>query len=378
MRKILVIFCIFILSACTQEKEAESFKDAEIVIEPPRVMEEYRVFVRNENARLGLYEPKEGVYAGVYTKDEIPDFDKKTAPHAMYVRNVTTKDVFPVSFILSCIANSKVPYIVVNPANAYDPFNLDDLAEIADEIGEFYAPVFVDIFPNADISRYNPADYISFFRSARAIFASRASNAALVFSCDELAEARLFYPGDDAVDWVGVNTADFEQIYFYFQKKKPVIVSEYAVSHQSDSDYSYQTKNAAAAVSAFYDNLKFYPRIKAINYINVNTLSGENYHNLSKNNYLVTDEALILEAYKKAVSERKFAKTVSYTNAEISSAYALSPFPAQYFDGEFFIDTRTVVNDLEIKMFQSEEYTPLTALGLKYRINPIDKIIYFD
>jgi beta-mannanase len=50
-------------------------------------------------------------------------------------------------------------------------------------------------------------EYTAFFRSAREYFNRYASNAALVWSidADSLHLMDRHYPGDDYVDWVGIN-----------------------------------------------------------------------------------------------------------------------------------------------------------------------------
>lgn len=380
MLKPIFFILVLVLTSC-QVKNKAAQEDTEETYEVSIVMDTpvpdkipYTVYTQTKKYDLSLYEPEEGRYAGAYILSddlsEINDFEAVAGEHAVYLYDIKVGDTFPMSWLLSCMSNQKTPYIVINPQNDYDPFNMDVLSELADEIGRFYVPVFVDLYPNASLRLYDPEEYKAFFMEAYKLFKSRASNAAIVFSAEQPAEAFLFYPGDNYTDWVGINiqmgTSDsvedifknIDNLYYRFHKERPILISSFALSHISGENYVYRTEEAAGRLRSFYDQIiQRYPRMKGVNYININYIEEKSIYSNQKwdnDNYLVTDEKLILDTYKNAVSGSGFISAIDYqSHMDNSSEYFSSPFPAYLYENDMYISSNTIIYDLNLKGFSS-------------------------
>lgn len=420
-RIIFFIFIIAILTSCgagnkPAHRENAEIHEASVIIDAPLPDKvPYAVYTQTKKYGLSLYEPEEGRYAGAYILSdevsEIEDFEALAGSHSMYLYDIKVGDIFPIRWFLSCMANSKTPYIVVNPQNGYDPYNIEAITQLADELSRFYVPVFVDLYPNAELNRYSPEEYKEFFKEAGKILKKRASNAAIVFSVpyDKPDSAYLYYPGDEYVDWVGINVrlnaaekasdvfTNIENIYFRFQKEKPIMISSLAVSHISGENYVYRTKEAAKTLGGFYESIiTRYPRIKGVNYLNINGIEKEGFfsdRDYSGENYLVTDENIMLAAYENAVSDNAFIEKIDYMSCgDISEEYLLSPFPAYLYENEIYISSDTVCYDLNIKGFNAGGYDSEVFNGETYykiklleksgftniRVDQDKRTVYFD
>lgn len=419
MMKIVLLILVLTLTSCQSKnkvlrEEAPETYEASIIMDTPIPDKiPYTVYAQTKKYGLSLYEPEEGRYAGAYILSdeisEIEDFEAIAGEHAIYLYDMKVGDTFPMRWLLSCMANQKTPYIVVNPQNSYDPFNMKVLSELADEIGRFYVPVYVDLYPNANLQLYDPKEYKDFFKEAYKLFKTQASNAAIVFSSDQPAEAYLYYPGDDYTDWVGVNIqigaedsaedifSNIDNIYYRFQKEKPIMISSCALSHISGENHVYRTDEAAGKLHRFYERIvQRYPRIKGINYININCIEKDlSYSNqkLGSDNYLVTDEKLMLDEYKSAVAGSGFIGAIDYqSHTDNSSEYFMSPFPAYLYENDMYISSNTIFYDLNIKGFSSysdekailngEVYYKMELLNKdrikNIRTDEMEKAVYLD
>jgi hypothetical protein len=366
---------------------------------------EYSVLVTERRRSPALLEPASGVYAGVFTDGEdISDFERETAPHEVFGVNIKTGEPFPLSWLLGCVSRLKTPYIVINAGRAarFDDNALAELSETAEQIGQFYAPVFAELYP--DEQSAEPGEYIAFFRKAAAIFRKEAPNAAIVFSASDPAAARAYYPGDDYVDWAGVTAVvgagepDYERLralYFYFQRKKPVCVN-FAVSHISAENHAYAVRSAAGGIERFYSELADkYPRVKAVNYVNFNALTEERLFEgtpLPSENFLATDEYIIKRAYKNAVASLNKADFEDWRALFDRRVKGLpqiektiiSPFPAEERGGEIYLRSETLLNDVRASgpdFLEEEGLIPLSRaapyIRRPYEIDVKKKIIHF-
>ncbi|MDR1688593.1 MAG: hypothetical protein LBS21_08290 [Clostridiales bacterium] len=372
---ILLVLCTASQISCARKNVNVDIPEAQPVSvskeKPVAEKTPYRVYIESEDYKLALYEPQNGVYAGAYINSgvlsEIDDFEAQAGEHVMYVAHYKLGDAFPINWLLDVMAHNKLPYIVITAQNSYDPYDLELLAKAAAEVGRFYVPIFVDLYPNADLDSYNPKEYVNFYRQAHEIFNEHASNAALVFSVSSQdAAAALYYPGNEYADWVGINvktgadgnadeiSASIEKICRRFQKEKPLIISSLAVGHISAADHVYKTEKAQQLLSEIYRTVsERYPRIKGINYINIDCL-GESagYYNeeLEEENYLVTDEEAIKAAYKKAITGEGFTREAAYQSAgEADGEYLITAYDAYLHEGEMYISADVFYNEINLK-----------------------------
>jgi hypothetical protein len=350
--------------------------------QPP---EEYGLFYEAKSYSLGLYEPEEACYLGGYvlsskllnfSSEKLDELSGKK--HAVSSYSLKAGNPFPDTWVLSCIAEMRTPLISVKPQNNYDPFDKKLIDKMAKEFGEYYVPMFVELFPEPEAITSDPEEYIEFFRYARKAFGEKASNVAFVWSVDQsqAASSLRYYPGDDWTDWVGIHI--FERIvgasytndglraldYFYYtyQKTKPVMISQFGVSHYNSKDKSYRSKEAAEEIQRFYGAIaKSYPRVKLINYMDVDEVS----HGASgvQDNFLLTQIDRILDAYKVAIRDPRFSEATDVSSSgAVTTQLMKSPFPAYKVDGEILASANSFLYDLNTKGLSGGE----TLFGQKY------------
>lgn len=138
-----------------------------------------------------------------------------------------------------------------------------------------------------------------------------------------------YYPGDDACDWVGINVysvpfydnnrnnpalldsplALVDPIYQLFKDKKPMAICEYAASHMASVDRIKRVDFAIEKMNILYSALpRLYPRIKMINWFNMNTMKHAA-PGRRLNNYSLTEDKNVLNAYKSVISSTYFLST---------------------------------------------------------------------
>jgi hypothetical protein len=152
-----------------------------------------------------------------------------------------------------------------------------------------------------------------------------------------------YYPGDESVDWVGVNfysvtfynqdrktpgiqdhpTTKLDYIYKQFSHKKPIMIGEFGATHYSALEKKSVEDFARGCIISLYSGLpRAYPRVKAIFYFNGNNM--ELSHRLN-NNYAVTQNPTVLEAYRKMVSIPYF---LAEGPGEMWASHNSEPVPA--------------------------------------------------
>jgi hypothetical protein len=323
--------------------------------------EEGFTLFREQDCNLSLYEPESGCLIGAYIQSSIPvNQDLKLfeasvgKEHSFYTYFMKMGQPFPADWVLNCISENKTPNIVITPENIDDPFNTSFLERTAKKISEFYVPVFVHIYPIKAEYGYDTREYINFYKVAAAVFKRYASNAALVWDID-LKDATLaeeYYPGDDYIDWVGLNVyqniedkntnlpdnADFNHFYYMFQERKPIFISQLGISHFTKNTYSYHVKESGERFKDFYDSVKNdYPRVKAVNYMDYNGISPVNMPE-GENNYSVTDHEDMTEYYSKAVSGEYFLSEVDFSlRGERVKQLIREPYKVNYYDGDYYL-----------------------------------------
>lgn len=402
------ILIVLILAGCSQKinKPQSNFYNAEqlpVINQLTTEKENYALYIEKSNMEKAKHEPDDGLYLGFYMDqmDEnlsIERFESLVSKkHAFYVHNYTLGTAFPESFILNCISKLKTPNIIINPPNEYDPFNKTLLIKTAKEFGKYKTPMFIHFYPNP--TNYNSDEYVSYFKLAYEVFNQYLNDVTFVFSIktNELLDYRVFYPGDQYVDWIGLNYyemlnnenkfdnsnfSSLEYFYYIFQNKKPIFISQYAVSNYSDINNTYYTAEASKKITDFYNTVaNYYPRIKAINYINT-TKEDLNQKNKT-NNFLVTENKTILNNYKQAIKDDYFLSSIK-TGKIDSFINAKSPFDVYKIDRTYYISEKSISFDMNIleviaperkvKYIDGEKYFDINILTeKKYRTLEIDE-----
>jgi hypothetical protein len=217
---------------------------------------------------------------------------------------------------------------------AWEPSNLDEvqddsfLEDFASKVAQSGIPVFLRFASemNGDWTPYHndPVAYTNKFRLVAAVMHRTAPNAAMVWCPNEIPEMTIpsYFPGDEAVDWVGVNfysvlfndgnrdrAADWRNpadalqfIYQTYSAKHPIMIGEWAATHMSVVDHLDRTDFAIDKIGQLYAALpRLYPRVKSVNWLSMNTekyAEGER----KLNDFCLMDDRDVEDAYSKAIA----------------------------------------------------------------------------
>ena len=326
------------------------------------------VFIESQPMRLAMHEPPYGAFLGMYT-DAIQGFDGRViaalesslgVSHAAFMEVMHLGGEFPYLWMLECIAEQKIPIMVIIPPENDTPFGnhwQEILTETATSFGQFPIPMFVVFYPvSADLnySNWDPAEYIAFFRYARAIFAAHAPTVAFVWSVDAGVENfEYYFPGDLAVDWVGLSlfTRSSElppnllekamRFYHTFHQDKPIMLN-LGISHFTTADHRYRIAETAATLEQVYRTIiSEFPRIKMVNYMDIVRLD------ITGQDYRISIDPALRAAYKKSVSNFITAAPRSFDNSAVPQAIR-SLYFAHVEDGDIYLDIRILEEELNI------------------------------
>jgi len=312
----------------------------------------YALLVHDSAYAPARYEPVDGCYLGAYileavsVEGSIPAFERRTGKsHAIYVNEMPLGGTYPVSWVLSCIANGKTPYLIVNRPNSYAPFDLALLEQTARDAGAFDVPVFIELLPYAKAEKYSRAEYLAFFAAARAQFSLDAPNAVLVWCAEEAEDSQGYYPGHENVDWVNIKgepsdeaVADFIQAY---QRHKPIILT-LAISHYSTENNAYDLSGAAQRIAAAYADCP--PRVKVVLYRDVNEMlyADEGV----RHDFTVTTEDSLTKAYQSAISGAGFLSGLVAEARTTVGALMQAVRPGYAVGDTYYIAEESILADL--------------------------------
>lgn len=327
---------------------------------------EYNVFYENTNYIQAPLEPK-SPYLGAYLNDTTNKYDEVTKfneitnnAHNIYSKTLKIGEAFPFTWFYEVLSLNKIPKIELVQPNIHSTLDVNDLIYFSKQLGELKIPVFVDFMPVEDINNLKPEKYISYYKEVRELFYKNAPNVAFIWSIgmEDIHSDLKFYPGNEFVDWVGLNifsNADdifddifwnnFEFFYFTFQKVKPIIISKIGVSHFSTENNTYQINLASEKISEFYNVIfERYPRIKGIVYFNNSNLGFTTYpQNVIVNDYNIDTDNYIFKIYNDIIT------TKSTEVYKIRKEIFNSAFPGFVIAGETFISTNCLIYDLKLK-----------------------------
>ncbi len=168
--------------------------------------------------------------------------------------------------------------------------------DAAETVRDFKDPVFISIdhemngnwYPYSQSypgSTLTAADFVAAWRRVVSVFRQNgANNAAFVWSPNVPDVGNVpfskYYPGDDAVDWIGVSfysgndLGAMDAIYKTYALKKPFFITEWATAPEK-SRYNPSYPGDAAWIQQFFAALSTrYPRVKAISWFNWNKGDG--------------------------------------------------------------------------------------------------------
>jgi hypothetical protein len=253
-------------------------------------------------------------------------------PHASYFMYLSYGRPFPRTWLLNLKREGVIPHIAWEPRSLNQVQNDAYLQNFTRQLGELNWPVFIRFAGemNGFWTPYhsNPALYKQKFRLIHQMLRRNAPRAATIWCVNSvpLDNIPLYYPGDDGCDWVGINLysvayydnnprrpafqdnplALIDPIYKMYAARKPISICEYAASHMAAVDRKPRVGLAIEKMSLLYGALpRLYPRIKMIDWFNMNNLLNAR-PGRQLNNYSLTQHPELRTAYRRVVSEPYF------------------------------------------------------------------------
>ena len=282
---------------------------------------------------LARLEPPRGCYVGVNIERndgprEPDEFDKEIGkPQAIYFIYRSFGNDFPKDLANDLRTLHAGLQLAWEPSNLGDVYNDSYVDKFVQDIADSGIPVFLRFASemNGEWTPYHgdPAGYVRAFQYVAAKVHAKAPNAAMVWCPNVIPQETIdsYFPGDDAVDWVGVNfysvvyndgnrdrvaswqnPADsVKYIYNKYSAKHPMMIGEWGATHQSVVDEVDRSDFAVDKIGQLYAALpRLYPRIKAVHWLSMNT---EKYAEGDRklNDFCLTDSQSVESAYSNAI-----------------------------------------------------------------------------
>lgn len=370
-----------------------------------------RVLIETDGYALGKFEPASGTYLGAYVlQDTFIEGDMATfndwtgKKHASFFRYVGYGQDFPEQWLDDLKRVGAVPHIAWEPNEGLEAVQDDEyLRNFAQQLKRYGLPVFLRFASemNGDWTAYsgNPQQYIEKWRLVHDVMAEEAPNVMMVWTVFTSPQSTIlkFYPGDDYVDWVGVNIynvvyhndnlrlrADHEDplelldyVYNTFSDRKPIQISEYGVTHFTTTDNQEYVDFAVQKLTRLYEGLKHkYPRVKSIFYFDVNNLVNAP-DGRRINNYALTDNQVILAAYASLVQDPHYLSEVAEDRAGQLVPQFFNVKDSIYtINGTTYLSSRAVRQYLGAAVSMHQDYQTLlvTKGGSTFSI-PVDQCL---
>jgi hypothetical protein len=321
----------------------------------------------SQGQKLAKFEPAQGMYVGAYIEldeklkkyggDRFTQFNKETSKqHAMYFTYYTYGVDFP-TVTASYVAKAESALkISLEPSKGLEAVKDDAyLRKFARDAKATGLPIFLRFASemNGDWVKWHgdPKLYIEKFRLVAKVMREEAPNVAMLWSPNAVPVHNLneYYPGDDAVDWVGISTysvrffngdptqpADhvnpldnIDYIYKQYADRKPIMISEYGATHYSKAGELDTTDFAITKMSMLYHGAKLkYPRIKAINWFSTNNIITSSRVERQLNNFSLMDNTKLRSAYSKLLSDPYYKSHVVTNDSSKLPASAVTPVPS--------------------------------------------------
>jgi hypothetical protein len=289
-------------------------------------------FIDHEDDVKGTYRDEYGTW-----RRDVAEFNEKVGvPHGMFFMYLGYGRQFPAAYLAHMKKNNAAAQIAWEPkslAGVKDDEYLHGFARKAKECG---VPIFLRFASemNGNWVPYHgdPDLYKQKFQLVARVMHEEAPNVAMVWCVFESPQSKIeeYYPGPEAVDWVGVNVysvlyydndskrngqwrnpADgLRFVYGKYAEKHPIMVCEYAASHMSSLDMVPRPEYAADKLAQFYASLpRLYPRVKAVNWLSMNAIKHA-MEGRQRNDYALLDDDSVRHRYRQMVVWPYFLREV--------------------------------------------------------------------
>ncbi len=274
---------------------------------------------------IGAYIEQDPVVAG-----DIELFERLVGKeHGSYMRYLGYGEPFPTDWVAKVHNYGALPHIAWEPNNGLDEVRDDVyLHRWAQAAAEAQKPILLRFASemNGTWMPYsgNPDEYVRKWRLVYTTIKSEAPNVIMVW-CPFATPRRtipLYYPGDEYVDWVGVNIYavlyhdgdisrpsqrdlidDLHYVYSLYGARKPIAICEYGATHYCRASQQFSSSFAAASIEQVYQAIREqFPGVVFVNWFSVDAASD----GLAYNDYAVTTDNLVLSSYRQAIDEQYF------------------------------------------------------------------------
>jgi tetratricopeptide (TPR) repeat protein len=347
---------------------------------------------------LAKFEPLSGLYLGLYVNEQGlaangdlrvgGQLGRKLAVYFRYFklrdpRGLSPEEIFPVKFAQAARAAGGSMHLALEPGVPLSEISEASLTPFAQAARAAGIPIFLRFAgefndPGNAWSR-DAALYRTKFRLVHDVMARVAPNVAMVWMPmpSRLEVIDAYFPGDDAVDWVGISlysvpfrngdTGDstlnqnpldvLKPFYDKYACAHPFQISEFASSHRSEAKPGVDYTDFAVDKlrTLFWGAYLKYPRLKNINWLDLDMIGGKFVQNTKtterQNDYSLFASAAKLGAFRELFKEPYFLTTAP------GQAAASIPHPA------LFPSSLRVTGDVKGALYL-KTFAPATVLAL--------------
>lgn len=257
--------------------------------------------------------------------------------HATFFTYLAYGRPFPTRWIAALRRAGAAAQIAWEPRSIDSVRDDDYLRGFAEDCAQSHTPIFLRFAGemNGDWTAYHgdPERYKAMFRTVAKVMHRTAPNVAMVWCPNDIPENRIpdYYPGPEAVDWVGVNfysviysdgdrargaewrnPADsLRFVYETYSRRHPIMIGEWAATHRSVVDHADRPDFAIDKISQLYTALpRLYPRVKAVHWLSMNTIEHA-MPGRQLNDFSLLADAAVAAKYKEMVAPSYYLENVS-------------------------------------------------------------------
>ncbi len=282
-----------------------------------------------------------GCYIGAYIEQDpivagdIELFERLVGKkHTSYMCYLGYGEPFPAQWATKVIEHGALPQIAWEPNDGLEEVRDDAyLHGWAEAAAQAEGPILLRFASemNGTWMPYsgNPDEYVRKWRLVYSVLKQTAPNVIMVW-CPFATPRRtipLYYPGDDYVDWVGVNIyavlyndGDINQpapddqldslryISSLYGTRKPIAICEYSATHFCAASQRRSSDFAVRKMGEMYETVREqFPNVVLLNWFSVDAASD----GLADNDYAVTTDHLVLQTYRELVGGEYFLAQLS-------------------------------------------------------------------
>ncbi|TLS49181.1 hypothetical protein FE782_26480 [Paenibacillus antri] len=330
--------------------------------------------------RGALFEPSVGAYLGAYAESDPKAHDTKHwkyfytdkfpeltgRKHAAYMLYTTWGRSFDElsAHVEEAKEHGTALQIALQPMNGLaEVTDGAYIREYARAAGESGVPIFLR-FANEMNGNWvpwsgDPAAYIEKFRLVADVFHEEApDNVVMAWSPNDIPVDTItqYYPGDAYVDWIGVSLYSiynpaldplkagvdrsnhlqkFEHIYDLYAKKKPLFISEGAISYIYPEEDRLVEAWAAYRTKEFYATLPMlYPGVKAVFWFDATKTEAAR-----EKHFMLSANDALLNAYKQAIQHPFYLDTIGQESEKAYIDAAEAGLPPRVVELSAYVQT---------------------------------------